>query len=239
MVYTILSNWLRNNFGRPRALLILGMHRSGASFLATALRQSGVSFCGSASHSGDIEYPGLIAVNDAVLTESGGSWDQPPAQVEWSGAQLARARELAAGFSGQRIWGMKDPRLLLTLDGWQQVLPKVQRVGVFRHPLPVASSLQKHCGVCDQEQAMRLWFSYNQRLLAEYRREAFPVLCMDQHSEPPDLRARRLVRTLGLPGARRVACYDDERLLEQPGEDSVLPPDVQSLYASLQAIALV
>ena len=239
MAFTTLNNWFRNHFGRPRAVLILGMHRSDAGFLATALGQSGVCFTPQSGQPDAIESPRLIALNDAVLAESGGSWDQPPEQVEWSGARLAQAGELADGFSGVRIRGLKDPRLLLTLEGWQQVLPRMQRVGVFRHPLAVARSLHKHCGISDPDQALRLWLVYNHRLLAEYRRAPFPVLCFDQHWESPDLRARKVARALGLPGPRRIACFDSDRVVEQPNQNSVLPPDVQSLHASLQTIALV
>ena len=215
------------------------MHRSGASFLAAALCQSGVVFSPQSGQSSEIDNPQLIALNEAVLADSGGSWDQPPERLEWSGVRLASARELAERFAGKRIWGLKDPRLLLTLEGWQQVLPTVQRVGVFRHPQAVARSLHKHGGIRDPEQALRLWFVYNQRLLAEFRRDPFPVLCFDQQSEAPDQRVRKLARELGLPRARQTGGYDSDLLIEQPNQDSVLPPDVQSLYASLQTIALV
>jgi len=231
--------WFKRTFGKPRALLVLGMHRSGGSFVASALQQAGLEMADSSAADGSVEQPRVVALNDTVLEESGGRWDQPPAQVEWSGAQLARGRELVNDCAAPRDWGIKDPRLLLTLGGWQDLLPKVQPVGVFRHPLAVAKSLQANCGITDTEQAMALWLEYNHRLLAQYRRVAFPIICFDPLRDQLNARAGKLATALGLPKPRRVTCFDAERVTQYPGKDTVLSPDVQSLYASLQTIALV
>jgi len=46
-------------------------------------------------------------------------------------------------FHSSRLWGFKDPRTLLTLDGWLEALPEVSLAATFRHPLSVAGSLQE------------------------------------------------------------------------------------------------
>lgn len=60
---------------------------------------------------------------------------------------------------GRPLWGFKDPRLLLGLEGWRQALPSLEPVGVFRHPGAVA-----------------LWSHYNQRLLELHQQHPFPLI---------------------------------------------------------------
>jgi len=76
----------------------------------------------------------------------------------------------------------KDPRTLLTLPFWQDAVPKLRKIGTFRHPLRVAASL--YCR--DQmplRQGLELWVTYNERLLREHDRGAFPVVCFDLSRE--------------------------------------------------------
>lgn len=235
------SSWVRRSFGKPRVVVVLGMPRSGMNFMAAALQQAGLDLQGSVPRTADSssnDSP-VMALNEAVLAESGGSWDQPPEQVEWSGAQLAAGKKLVADCGGSRVWGINDPRLLLTLDGWQDLLSAVQLVGVFRHPQAVAKSLQANCDIASAEQAMRLWLDYNQRLLARYRSAPFPILNFDPLLDNPDARVGKIARTLGLPRPRRVRCFDPALINHRPDKKGVLPADVQSLYASLQSVAFL
>ncbi|GAB5499321.1 MAG: hypothetical protein PsegKO_16320 [Pseudohongiellaceae bacterium] len=235
------SSWVRRSFGKPRVVVVLGMPRSGMNFMAAALQQAGLDLQGSVPRTADSssnDSP-VMALNEAVLAESGGSWEQPPEQVEWSGAQLAAGKKLVADCGGSRVWGINDPRLLLTLDGWQDLLSAVQLVGVFRHPQAVAKSLQANCDIASAEQAMRLWLDYNQRLLARYRSTPFPILNFDPLLDNPDARVGKIARTLGLPRPRRVRCFDPALINHRPDKKGVLPADVQSLYASLQSVAFL
>ena len=73
---------------------------------------------------------------------------------------------------------MKDPRSLFLLEGWKELLPELQFVGIFRHPISVWASLNARCQI-DQDVALSMWLKYNNRLLEEYDEKAFPLMCFD------------------------------------------------------------
>ena len=227
---------------RPgRVVAVLGMHRSGTSALAGSLEQHGL-FLGRVSTSnphnpkGNRESSEVRRLNEDVLLSSGGAWYAPPEDVSWSEEQRERARRVLSAHAGQPVWGFKDPRTLLTLEGWTSLLPDLEHVGVFRHPLLVAHSLEQRDEM-EREAALALWRAYNDRLLAAHLRAPFPLLCFDD--EPAALSDK-----LG-----RVATEMDLR--EHPGEESFfaaglrrteaggeVPADAQALYDELRSRAV-
>ena len=72
-----------------------------------------------------------------------------------------------------------------------------------------------------------------------YRQAPFPILCFDPQLDDPDKRAAMLAQKLTLPKPKQVACFDAALIRHRPDQDFRLPPDVQSLYASLQSVALM
>ena len=133
---------------RPqRVICVLGMHRSGTSCLAGSLEQQGL-FLGEVNTSapwnrrGNRERFDVMNLQRDILEASGGSWYEPPPVAEWSMEHYERARAILAQHAGAPVWGFKDPRTLLTLEGWERLVPDLDAVGIFRHPLRVARSLQ-------------------------------------------------------------------------------------------------
>ena len=130
---------------RPeRVICVLGMHRSGTSCLAGSLEQQGL-FLGEVNTAapwnkrGNRESFTIMDLQGDVLAASGGSWDNPPAVVEWQPEHLERARNVLAEHAGHSVWGFKDPRTLLTLEGWREALPECGYVGTFRRAWKRAS----------------------------------------------------------------------------------------------------
>jgi len=67
----------------PRIVAVLGMHRSGTSWLAGSLQDLGlemgeVSTRDPHNLKGNRESPVLMEIHDGVLVDSGGSWKRPP-----------------------------------------------------------------------------------------------------------------------------------------------------------------
>jgi hypothetical protein len=151
------------------------MHRSGTSFAANALRLLGVSFGdpdqllapGADNPAGYWENRPIKELDDEVLAELGGSWDQPPVLTEgWAeDARLdelrARATEaLRAAFGDTTgIVAWKDPRLSLVLPFWRTVTDITTSVVIVRHPVEVAKSLHARNGM-DAPRASALWLRY-------------------------------------------------------------------------------
>jgi len=227
---------------RPgRVVAVLGMHRSGTSALAGSLEQHGL-FLGHVSTSnphnpkGNRESAEVRRLNEDVLLSSGGAWYAPPQQVTWSEEHRERARRLLLGHAGRPVWGFKDPRTLLTLEGWTALVPDLEHVGIFRHPLRVARSLERRDEMAAAD-ALALWQAYNRPLLEAVRRRPFPLLCFDD--EPQELQ-RKLLAAAAALGFDADA--DVERFfapeLRAAGAADAAPAEAQSLYEELRALAL-
>jgi hypothetical protein len=227
---------------RPgRVIAVLGMHRSGTSALAGSLQEHGL-FLGDVStrdrHNpkGNRESVELRRLNENVLRQNGGGWAQPPADVTWSEQQLDRARAMISEHAGRPVWGFKDPRTLLTLAGWRALVPDLERVGIFRHPARVARSLERRNGM-SQDEGIALWLAYNEALLAELRREPFPLVSFDDEPETFREKLVEVARRLGLGESTREDRFFAAELRDAEPVERVGPP-AKALYEELQALTL-
>lgn len=225
----------------PRTIAVLGMHRSGTSCVTGTLEEAGV-FLGAVSRKsvqnlkGNRERPTLTNLHDAVLAANSGAWDDPPATARWSVVQREQLRQFIAEYSDRPLWGFKDPRTLLLLDGWIALLPRLEFAGVFRHPLLVAQSLNRRNGV-PMDHGLLLWRRYNEILLRAHRERSFPLV--EFVSDPGVMRAslsRQLV-ALKLDIAPKRLRFYRPRLQTQRGVTgrTRLAPDIEHLYRAFQA----
>jgi len=218
------------------------MHRSGTSCVTGLLEQAGV-FLGEVAKKnpwnlkGNQENSRIMAMHTELLRLNGGSWDAPPATVVWPEESQHVRDAIIATYQHSPLWGFKDPRTLLVLDGWLEVLPRVQLVGIFRHPVLVAESLQRR-NHFPLEKGFELWSTYNRTLLAYHERYKFPVLSFD--SDPFTHRFALLARLLDLPSsvAAEWDFFDPALRHVTPTADPSMPDDVLRLYLALQKIAL-
>lgn len=79
---------------QTRAVIVLGMHRSGTSSLMGSLIQAGlhvgqVNLSAPHNRKGNREYGRIVALHGNLLQSSGGSWDEPPLTVTWEKAHTA------------------------------------------------------------------------------------------------------------------------------------------------------
>jgi hypothetical protein len=228
---------------RPdRVICVLGMHRSGTSCLAGSLQQQGL-FLGETNtrapwnQRGNRENLDVMKLQEDILEQSGGSWDSPPPVVEWKAAHFETARELLAAHAGNPVWGFKDPRTVLTFDGWKRLVPDLQPVGIFRHPLRVAQSLETR-NQLELGRSLALWKIYNERLLELWQEKSFPVLSFD---EEPDVLQEKLLQAgemIGLDSSTTDEPFFTDELRHAPAEGGSLPPDVETLHEELRALAI-
>ena len=160
-------------------VLVTGMHRSGTSFIAGALRYLGVSLGdpdrmlrpGPDNPKGYFEVQSIMQLDDELLAELGGAWDQPPVlDPGWErDAALGPFRERAAemidetfGAAAGRppVIAWKDPRLSLLLPFWRTVTPIATTIVVVRDPVEVAASLGARGYSVGASQAASLWLRY-------------------------------------------------------------------------------
>jgi len=182
------------------------MHRSGTSVVISCLGRAGV-YLGAVLnqphplHGQGVHEPASLALmHEDLLARHGGSWHDPPEVGEWPPLHRAVRDLFIESRLDRSLWGFKDPRLLLCLEGWRQALPSLEPVGVFRHPAAVARSLLERDGM-GLGKGVALWSHYNQRLLQLHSQHPFPLI----EFEADAVRARQglalLLQQLKLPGA--------------------------------------
>lgn len=161
------------------AVCVTGMHRSGTSFIAGALRFLGVSLGdptrwlkpGPDNPLGYFEVASMVYLDDELLAHLGGAWDQPPVlDPGWEHDDgldpfRERAGEILAETFGPAparppVIAWKDPRLSLLLPFWRTVTPVATTIVVVRDPVEVVASLGVRRYAVDAAQAASLWLRY-------------------------------------------------------------------------------
>lgn len=160
-----------------RALIMLGMHRSGTSALSGTLWRLGLDLGtdlmppeeGSNSL-GFYEHNSIVPAHEILLRTLDSHWsDTEPFPNDWlesAAADEARTsirsvldRDFPAGRTMD--WGVKDPRLCRLVRLWWPLLDSVEPcfILVRRDPAEVAASLETRDGMT-WEAALRLWWRY-------------------------------------------------------------------------------
>lgn len=228
------------------AVIILGMHRSGTSWLTGSLQQAGLYLAKHHSwnphnRKGNRENPDVMVLHEDILAANNGAWHAPPQQVRWSDQHLNRARTLIATNTSEQRWGFKDPRTLLVLDGWVSLLDSIEYVGIFRHPVAVAKSLNARGGM-PRSHAFQLWETYNSKLLSVYRQSPFPIVCFDWSEQELEKALLSVCRQLKLDPPVTLqnehAFFDAELRHNHVLNTTELPETITELYLKLQDIAL-
>jgi hypothetical protein len=205
---------------------VLGMHRSGTSAIAGMLADHGVEF-GPVSQKnrfnprGNREIPELNRLHDRVLERSGGSWSDPPARIRARSGDYRRRNEILGSILGETI-GVKDPRLLLVLELWRDL--DLRPIGVIRNPVAVRESLERRARERPRRHPQlsaaewdELWLTYNRVLLAEHRRQPFPVIDFERHNDL-DSQVRAALAFHGMEPAAESGFFDPE-LVGQGADD--------------------
>lgn len=222
-------------------VMVVGMHRSGTSFLTGSLQQAGLEL---GKHSawnphnlkGNRENLEIVAFHDALLTARGCAWDNPPAQhLKWTPEEQSQAARLIADYNGVARWGFKDPRTLLVVEGWLELIPDLKFVGIFRHPVAVAQSLEARGGM-PQEQALKLWKAYNERLLKLQHEFSFPLLCFDEDEAILHDKLNVVLQQMELAPLAGERFFSAE-LKHHHQQSLPLPQEHHMLYQELRACA--
>ena len=207
-----------------RAILVLGMHRSGTSALTRIIGHLGASLPldpmpeTADNPCGYWESRSIARFNNRLLESAGTRWnDDSPLPDAWF-ADPARAADeaeaatlLATAFGDAALLVLKDPRVCRLLPFWSNVLARASiepyALLALRDPLEVARSLQARLGdasfqpaaVAAVERGLLLWLRYV--LDAEARSRGMPRIFIDYGALIADWRSavRGLVDLVPLP----------------------------------------
>ena len=173
-----MGNEASGSGGRPRALCILGMHRSGTSAVTRTFNLLG-AYVGAESElmrktpenpEGYWERNDIYDFHERLLALVRRRWDTGLILPDgWHrDPRVAPYREelkriVGAAFAGRPLWAWKDPRTCILLDLWKDVLDEMGTdlvaVVVQRHPLDVAASLGRRDGF-GFEKSCGIWFCH-------------------------------------------------------------------------------
>lgn len=225
-----------------RAIIILGMHRSGTSCLAGMLAAGGLASAGQAVRNwdnarGHHEMLDVVRLNEAVLAHSGGHWLAAPAEVRWTDehAEL-RDRLLRASVAGRPAL-LKDPRTLLTLPFWRASQVPYHVVAIVRHPLAVARSLESWRGMPLAE-GVALWSAHNRALADDHARHGDPIIDFEA-PRTVVIEAVRAVAASFAPAidAEALAAAYEEELVHHDRADVPAAPGLDEAVALYHRLA--
>jgi hypothetical protein len=198
-----------------RAVLVLGMHRSGTSALARGLQMLGV-YLGNDFISPKPDNPtgywedrNIYEINERLLAVFGLKWEEvaliDDARWDAPGVEALRTEAVAylrSQFVSHSLWGFKDPRTIRLLPFWRSVLRSLE-VGesyllVIRNPRSVANSLIRRHGM-DAVTAHLLWLAYVVPNLNMIANRPFIVADYDLVMANPRQELERIAKGLKIP----------------------------------------
>lgn len=153
----------KTRHAESRAILVLGMHRSGTSALTRVLNLLGADISSNlmapdkGNETGFWESTEIYQIHERLLASLGRTWfDVTPLPAGWSETSAAdlAVQELAGllrrDFASSRLWIVKDPRMCRLVPLWLRTLAVLGvspvPVLVVRHPDEVAQSMYKMVG---------------------------------------------------------------------------------------------
>ncbi len=155
-----------------KTFIVLGMHRSATSLMAKALHEQGVNMGDhllGAAHGnplGHFEDKEFLHLNDRILSDAGGSWNNPPSEaaiLQQKRNYSLEIRDLVARKNASGLWGWKDPRTILTIRLYTPYLDHPHYIAIIRNPVDVAMSLHLRDG-SGLRTGKVLAIEYNKRL---------------------------------------------------------------------------
>jgi hypothetical protein len=238
---------------RSRAVLVVGMHRSGTSAVARGIAALSV-YLGNDFLDAQPENPtgywedrGIVEIDERVLKALDLRWDDvaPIAPDDFRRfrirlLQLGASRYVKRTFTPHPIWGFKDPRVIRLLPFWQSVLQSCKAddayVVAIRNPRSVEASLFRRQSM-DSATAQRLWLAHMVPFLRRIRGRPMVVVDYDLLMLEPRAQLERIARDLSLPEPdpreldRFAADFLDEKL-----RHTVFSPDDLDAATDLERV---
>ena len=184
-----------------KAIVVLGMHRSGTSALCGALDVLGVNFgkrlapATKDNEKGYWEHPEIVALHDELLRSLGSRWDDDrPLPPDWVERDITRdIRCLLLGiverdFAHASLFGLKDPRMCRLMPLWLAIFHTLQIEPHFvltvRHPWEVAESLAKRDGL-EHPKSYLVWLEHLVQAISATRGYRQSVVCYEEMIDDP------------------------------------------------------
>lgn len=151
-----------------KIVIVLGMHRTGTSLVTSILHDLGFNpgkvllEAGPSNQEGFWEYKPLVQFHSRILEEYDNRWFAPGHLMPLDELLFQYRNEAEALVrnmdNDDSNWCWKDPRLLLFLDFWLEILAgrDVKWIITHRHPASIAASIRSRDHF-DNEVGLTLW----------------------------------------------------------------------------------
>jgi hypothetical protein len=178
-----------------KAIIVLGMHRSGTSAISGVFSHLGVLMGKKlfkaqkgVNERGFFENSLVVSLNERLFEKLESSWDDPlGAQKDIMKCdttdEFIRAKQLLISEYDKAIyWGIKDPRTSVLLRFWQKVFDDLKITPHYlimvRHPMDVFRSLEKR-DKFSIEKSLILWVHYTLASFKDYHENSHSVMLYD------------------------------------------------------------
>ncbi len=217
------------------AIVVVGMHRSGTSAMASFLEKLGVMFGDRLAEAapdnvrGFWEHKEIVSLHNKLLRALGSNWDdERPLPADWLQNREVRTIKAALAAVVQRdfrntpVFGLKDPRLSLLVPLWTGIFRDLGIAARFllmlRHPAEVAASLAER-NAFSPAQSYLLWLRYTIDAEMQTRNEMRAIVTFDRLLEQPRQVLDSIRKTLQI--ALPIGGSEEQEALKQ------LPPSLR------------
>lgn len=193
-----------------KTIVVLGMHRSGTSLVASILRQLGVDMGedlgvpAEDNPNGHHEDQAFVKLNAAILQDAGGNWANPPkpAELRVAGHRMQPAIKALISHrtgGGRELWGWKDPRTVLTAPLYHRHLTSPHYIVVKRDRPDVVDSLIQRDGLADWDWLCEVYDRFLAAFVQDVNAPVHTIRYEDlTHPQAALMAIDKLVRFLGV-----------------------------------------
>jgi hypothetical protein len=228
------------------------MHRSGTSLTTSLLQSAGVDIgnelleAHASNPNGHYEDVNFLQFHQDILDALGiqtTGWTVN-SLIDIPEVYTSKATELVNQHSEKHLWGWKDPRTVLFLHFWKQVIPNVKFIFVYRNPWDVVDSLYRRgtdtTFIKNPNFAVDVWRHYNQLILDCYT--SYPDECIlfniDSITQNPAILTKGIHEKLHIQlDSPKTTVYDETLFNHDNSHHALLIktyfPDAISLYNQL------
>ena len=212
-----------------KAIVVVGMHRSGTSAISGLLDELGV-FMGEnlygpqkgVNEKGFFENIKVVKLNDKLFDALYQSWDDPFA-YNFEGAysnsyepfEAKTTSLLEREYGGHELWGMKDPRTSLHLPFWHKQISQQNiepcYLMMLRNPLEVVTSLKKRNGFSTNK-GLILWCNYTLSTYLFCHEKKFIVVDFNQLISAPEKVLNTVSKTFNLNLPKNNTSFIEKKL---------------------------
>jgi hypothetical protein len=164
-----------------KCLMIAGMHRSGTSLISSVLQKAGLFIgdelmaAGEGNEKGHFEnidfYNFQVKVLESLSLDTDG-WDLKT--IETLNEEFDKEAMDIIQRNNKEEWGWKEPRTTLFLKYWENKIPNMKYLFVYRDPWDVVDSLYRRGSdpkiMADAQLAFKVWDFYNREIISAYKK---------------------------------------------------------------------